>query len=45
MYHTTPHLITYINPAEVMFNRKLNDKFPSLRDHLKLSEVRDRIMK
>ena len=42
MYHSTPHSVTGISPAELMLSRKLRDKLPSLKDRIEVPAVRDR---
>lgn len=43
MYRSTPHSTTLRSPAELMFNRNIRDKLPSIRDTLvaKLPSIRD----
>ncbi|XP_055309417.1 uncharacterized protein K02A2.6-like [Sitodiplosis mosellana] len=44
MYRSTPHSTTLKTPAELMFNRNIRDKLPSMDQHIERedSEVRDR---
>ncbi|XP_055314005.1 uncharacterized protein K02A2.6-like [Sitodiplosis mosellana] len=44
MYRSTPHSTTLKTPAELMFNRNIRDKLPSIDQHIERedSEVRDR---
>lgn len=39
MYHSTPHSITGVNPAEFIFNLKLRDKVPTMKECLEVSSV------
>lgn len=41
-YHTTPHTITGMSPAEIMFGRKLRTNLPALRFTKQDKEMRDR---
>lgn len=41
MYRSTPHSVTRKTPAELLFNRKLRDKLPSLKERVEEQEVRD----
>ena len=42
-YRTTPHLTTWLCPAELMFRRKLRTKLPELREDVRLDkEMRDK---
>ncbi|XP_033107929.1 uncharacterized protein K02A2.6-like [Anneissia japonica] len=34
MYRTTPHSVTGVSPAELMFKRKLRTKIPGIQDHV-----------
>lgn len=43
MYQSTPHSITLMSSAELMFNRNIKDKLPSINQPLEVGEeVRDR---
>lgn len=42
MYHATPHSVTVVSPAELIVNRKLKDKLPSLKNCVEVPEIRDR---
>lgn len=43
MYRSTPHSVTLKSPAELMFNRNIKDKLPSISQPLEVDEeVRDR---
>ena len=44
MYRSTPHTVTGVSPAEMLFRRKLRTKLPELSDHQGNldSEIRDR---
>lgn len=44
MYRATPHSTTLKSPAELMFNRNIRDKLPTIKQPLELldGEVRDR---
>ncbi|XP_044766455.1 uncharacterized protein K02A2.6-like [Coccinella septempunctata] len=42
MYHSTPHSVTGISPAELMFNRKLRDNIPTMRERIEVPGVRER---
>ena len=41
-YRSTPHTTTGMNPAELLFGRKMRTKLPELREEVIASEVRDR---
>ena len=41
-YRTTPHSVTGLTPAEIMFNRKLRTKLPEFNHKQEDEEVRDR---
>lgn len=42
MYHSTPHSVTGVSPAELMFNRKLRDKIPTMKERIEVPGVRER---
>lgn len=42
MYRSTAHATTNISPSELLFNRQIKDKLPSLRDFVPAEELRDR---
>lgn len=42
MYRSTPHLITGVAPAELLYGRTYRAKLPQLRESVVDSEVRDR---
>ena len=42
MYRSTAHSVTGKSPAELLFNRKIRDKLPTLKEREELREVRDR---
>lgn len=41
MYRATPHSVTGKSPAELMFNRKIRDKLPTLKERVEDTSVRD----
>lgn len=48
MYRSTPHSTTLRSPAELMFNRKIRDKLPSMQEAAETNDElkdRDKIMK
>lgn len=43
MYRTTPHTVTGVSPAELMFKRKLRTRIPGIEEHsVDDLEIRDR---
>ena len=42
MYRNTPHSVTGVSPAELLFKRKLRTKLPSLPEYCHEEVVRDR---
>ena len=42
MYRSTAHAVTNLSPAELLFNRKLKDKLPSIREYVEADELRER---
>ena len=42
MYRSTPHSITGVSPAELLFGRKIRTKLPQLQEFTCDDDVRDR---
>lgn len=42
MYRATPHTVSDVSPAELLFGHRIRDKLPSIRDQEVRQEVRDR---
>ena len=42
MYRATPHTVTGVSPAELLFNRTIRTKLPEVQDPINDEEVRDR---